>query len=77
VKPPPFRYHAPDTLEAALVLLAEHGDDAKVMSGGQSLGPLLALRLARPGVIVDIGRVPGLAGLTTDDKHTVIGATTR
>ena len=48
MKPPPFEYHAPETVEEALALLAEHGDEAKVLAGGQSLVPLLNFRLARP-----------------------------
>ena len=63
VKAPPFRYHRPDTLAEALALLAEHGDDAKVLAGGQSLVPLMAMRMGRPAVVVDIGRVPGLAAI--------------
>jgi len=60
VKPPPFEYTAPRTLDEALALLAQHGDDAKVLAGGQSLVPLLNFRLTRPAVLVDINRVEGL-----------------
>jgi carbon-monoxide dehydrogenase medium subunit len=60
VKPAPFTYHAPASAEEALALLAEHGDDAKVLAGGQSLLPLLNFRLARPGHLIDINRLPGL-----------------
>jgi carbon-monoxide dehydrogenase medium subunit len=63
VKPPPFEYAAPRTLDEALALLAEHGDDAKVLAGGQSLVPLLNFRLTRPALLVDINRVEGLDGL--------------
>ena len=63
MKPPPFAYEAPRTLDEALALLAEHGDDAKVLAGGQSLVPLLNFRLTRPSVLVDINRVEGLARL--------------
>ena len=56
MKPPPFSYHRPDTLAEALALLDEHGDDAKVLAGGQSLIPLMGLRMGRPGHVVDIGR---------------------
>lgn len=60
MKPPPFEYVAPETLEEALAILAEHGDDAKVLAGGQSLVPLLNFRLVRPSVLVDVNRVSGL-----------------
>jgi aerobic carbon-monoxide dehydrogenase medium subunit len=64
LKPPPFDYDAPETVEEVLDLLAEHGDDAKVLAGGQSLIPLLALRLARPARLVDVGRVDALQRIT-------------
>ena len=60
MKPAPFRYERPETVEEAAALLAEHGDEAKVLAGGQSLVPLLNLRLARPAVLVDVNRVAGL-----------------
>ena len=63
MKPPPFAYAAPRSLEEALALLAEHGDEAKVLAGGQSLVPLLNFRMTRPALLVDINRVPGLDGL--------------
>jgi CO/xanthine dehydrogenase FAD-binding subunit len=66
VKPPPFAYDAPESVDEALALLAEHGDDAKVLAGGQSLIPLLALRLARPARLVDVGRIAELQALTLD-----------
>jgi CO/xanthine dehydrogenase FAD-binding subunit len=59
--PPSFDYHAPATLPDALKLLAQHGDDAKVLSGRQSLLPLLKMRLAAPAHVVDIGRIPPAA----------------
>ena len=78
VKAPPFRYHRPDTLDEALALLAEHGDDAKVLAGGQSLVPLMAMRMGRPAVVVDIGRVPGLAAIEVGaDGSCSIGALVR
>ena len=58
MKPPPFDYVRAQSIEHALDLLAEHGDEAKVVSGGQSLIPLLNLRLARPSVLVDLGDLP-------------------
>lgn len=64
MKPAAFEYHAPRTIDEAVALLAEHGDDAKVLAGGQSLVPLMNMRLARPRVIVDINRTRGLGGLS-------------
>jgi CO/xanthine dehydrogenase FAD-binding subunit len=60
MKPAPFEYRRPSSLEEVLALLREHGDDAKVLAGGQSLVPLLNMRLARPAVLVDVNAVPGL-----------------
>jgi CO/xanthine dehydrogenase FAD-binding subunit len=60
MKPAPFLYERPRTIEETVSLLREHGDEAKVLAGGQSLVPLLNLRLTRPEVIVDINRVDGL-----------------
>ncbi|HEY0535500.1 MAG TPA: FAD binding domain-containing protein [Actinoplanes sp.] len=60
MKPPRFTYHAPTTLEEATAVLREHAEDAKVLAGGQSLMPLLNFRLATPGHLVDINRLPGL-----------------
>ena len=67
MKPAPFRYHAPDTLEGALALLAEHGFDAKPLAGGQSLVPAMNFRLARPAVLIDLNRIPGLASIEPAD----------
>ncbi|MEM8746889.1 MAG: xanthine dehydrogenase family protein subunit M [Actinomycetota bacterium] len=78
MKAPPFSYHRPSSLDDALALLAEHGDDAKVLAGGQSFVPLMALRMARPAQVVDIGAVPGLADVTvSDDGSVTIGAMVR
>ena len=71
--PPQFDYHAPGSLEEALALLGEL-DDAKVMSGGQSLLPMLKLRLASPANIVDIGGIPGLDSITESASFLRIGA---
>ena len=60
MKPPPFAYVAPDDVEGVVAELVEGGEEAKVLAGGQSLLPLLALRLAHPAVLVDVGRVAGL-----------------
>ena len=77
MKPPRFDYHAPDTLDEALSLLAEHGYDAKVLAGGQSLVPAMNLRLAEPEVLVDINRIPGLDGLAVEGDELVVGALVR
>jgi carbon-monoxide dehydrogenase medium subunit len=75
--PAAFAYRSPGSLDEALGLLAENGDEAKVMAGGQSLIPLLKLRLAAPSMIVDIGQVPGLTGIDADRGGLRIGARTR
>lgn len=77
MKPPPFLYACPDTLDEALALLAEHGDEAKVLAGGQSLVPLLSFRLARPTVLVDINRVAGLDRIDVTDGEVRFGSTVR
>jgi len=77
VYPAPFEYVAPDTLDEAFGVLAERPDDAKVLAGGQSLIPLLKLRFAAPGVLVDINRVAGLDGLADDGGTLRIGALVR
>ncbi len=73
----PVDYEAPGTVAEALDLLAEHGDEASVLAGGQSLIPLLALRLAQPAVLIDINGVEGLSGVSVTDGWVTIGATTR
>jgi carbon-monoxide dehydrogenase medium subunit len=75
--PPPFDYHAPTTLPEALSLLGRLGEEAKVLSGGQSLLPLLKLRLAQPGHLVDIGRIPGLDYIKEEGGFLKIGALVR
>jgi carbon-monoxide dehydrogenase medium subunit len=77
MKAAPFGYHAPDSVDAAVSLLGELGDEAKVLAGGQSLVPMLALRLARPEHLVDINRVAGLGEVRRDNGTLVVGATTR
>jgi len=76
VKPAPFDYVRPSTAAEAVGLLAEHGDDAKLLAGGQSLVPMLALRLASFATLVDIGRVPELGGIAVESGEVRIGATT-
>jgi aerobic carbon-monoxide dehydrogenase medium subunit len=77
MKPAPFRRHAPEQPDEAVALLGEHGDDAKVLAGGQSLVPMLALRLARFGHLVDVNGVASLSGTARTDGWVRIGATTR
>jgi CO/xanthine dehydrogenase FAD-binding subunit len=77
MKLPPFEYEAPATAAEAVDLLAEHGDDASVLAGGQSLIPLLALRLARPAVLIDINGIGELSGVSAADGWVTIGAVTR
>ncbi len=76
MKPAPFEYHRPGSVDEAVGLLADLGDDAKVLAGGQSLVPMLALRLAAFEHLVDIGRIEGLAGIERRDGHLRIGAGT-
>lgn len=77
MKNPPFNYHRPETLDAALALLAEYGDEAKVLAGGQSLLPVMALRLGHPENVIDINRIPGLDAITVSDAGVSIGALVR
>jgi carbon-monoxide dehydrogenase medium subunit len=77
VKAPRFEYHAPGTIEEALGLLAEHGDDAKVLAGGQSLVPLLAMRLARPAHVIDVNGIGSLDGIEDRGDHVAFGAMVR
>jgi len=77
MKLPPFGYEAPTTVAEAVDLLAEHLDEASVLAGGQSLIPLLALRLARPAVLIDINGVAELSGVSATDGWVSIGAMTR
>lgn len=69
-----FDYFAPATIEEALALLDQHGEDCKILSGGQSLIPVLKLRLAAPAVVVDIGRIPDLKAIKVDGNTIHIGA---
>lgn len=76
MKPGPFKYATAQNLEEVTALLDEHGDEAKILAGGQSLIPLMNMRLARPGVLVDINRVPSLDEIQRNGTLT-IGATAR
>ena len=77
MKLPPVDYAAPRTVAEAIQLLAEHGDEASVLAGGQSLIPLLALRLARPALLIDINGISELSGVAATDGWVAIGAMTR
>lgn len=77
MKLPPFAYAAPDTFEEAVALKASEGDEALVLAGGQSLIPLLALRLASPSLLVDLNRVDDLEYVREEDGSLHVGAMTR
>jgi CO/xanthine dehydrogenase FAD-binding subunit len=77
MKPPAFEYLAPTSLEEALALRAEHGSDSVLLAGGQSLLPLLSLRIVSPAAVIDLGRVPELAGIRPQNGSLAIGAMTR
>ena len=72
--PAAFEYYAPRSLSEAVNFLAAHKDDVKILSGGQSLLPLMKMRLSKPEYIVDIGRIPGLDTITAEGNHIVVGA---
>jgi len=77
VKPVPFNYVRAESVEHALDVLREHGDDAKVLAGGQSLVPALNMRLVRPGVLVDLNFVSGLDAITEENGALKVGALVR
>ncbi len=77
MKPPKFDYHRPSTLAEAFALLERYGDEAKVIAGGQSLMPLLSMRLAQPGAIIDLNALSDLAYLRLSNGHLHVGALTR
>ena len=77
MKPPPFAYAAPATLEEAVGLLTEHAEaEPRVLAGGQSLIPLMNFRLAKPGYLVDLRNVARLSGIRRDGDVLVVGAMT-
>ena len=76
VIPAQFDYLAPTTVEEALAALAEHGDDAKILAGGQSLLPVLRMRLNAPEMVIDLGKIESLRGVRDDGDAIVIGAMT-
>lgn len=77
MKPAPFAHHAPRSVEEAVSVLAEVGHDGKILAGGQSLIPILNMRLASPAHIVDINRVTGLDGVDVGPDHVRVGALVR
>ncbi|HEX7587968.1 MAG TPA: xanthine dehydrogenase family protein subunit M [Anaerolineae bacterium] len=77
MKPAPFKYYAPGSLPEALALMAEHGDDAKVLAGGQSLTPMMNFRLVRPSILVDLNRIAELSYVREQAGGLAIGAMTR
>lgn len=77
MKPAPFDYYAPASQEEALHLLAQHGEDAKLLAGGQSLIPLLNLRLAKPRALIDLNALQELSYIRASDGRLAIGAMTR
>jgi CO/xanthine dehydrogenase FAD-binding subunit len=76
MKPAPFRYERPESVEEAVELLREHGDEAKVLAGGQSLVPMLNMRLTRPAVLVDVNRLP-LGEVARENGSWRVGALVR
>ena len=77
MKPAPFQYVAPESVEETVALLRDHGADGKLLAGGQSLVPLLNMRLARPSVIIDLNRVRALDYIRQENGEIAIGAMTR
>src|SRR5262245_9654097 len=77
MKPPPFDYARARSVEEAVAFLAEHRDEAKIIAGGQSLMPMLAFRMATPRLLVDIGPIATLRGISVDDRGVTLGALVR
>jgi len=77
MKPPPFDYHRPNTVGEALELLARFAGDASILAGGQSLVPMMNMRLAEPPVLIDINRIPQLTGVVSEAEGFIVGAMTR
>jgi carbon-monoxide dehydrogenase medium subunit len=75
--PPAFEYLRPQTIPEAIAFLQQYGDEAKILSGGQSLIPMMKFRLARPGYLIDINRIPGLSYIKEEDGYLKIGGLTR
>lgn len=78
MKPPKFDYFAPDSIESALTLMTEHGDDARFLAGGQSLVPMMNFRVAAPSALIDLNGIDALRGIRIDAENRLhIGAMTR
>ena len=77
MKAPPFQYRRMETLNELLGELAMHGEEASILAGGQSLVPLMNLRMARPELLLDINQLTELSGIRIEDDRLVIGALTR
>jgi carbon-monoxide dehydrogenase medium subunit len=77
MKPAPFEYHVPDSLEQALGLISQHADDAKILAGGQSLVPAMNFRIAQPGRLIDLNRVAELSYIREEGTAIRIGAMSR
>jgi carbon-monoxide dehydrogenase medium subunit len=77
MKPAPFEYHAPRTLEEALSLKREHGDEGKALAGGQSLIPAMNFRVAQPSLLIDLNKLEDLRGIRKENGELRIGAMTR
>ena len=77
MKPPPFDYARAESVQHAVALLAQHGDDAKIIAGGQSLMPMLAFRMATPSLLVDIGSIAALRRIAIDERGVTLGALVR
>ena len=74
--PRPFDYHVPRSLPEAIALLGEHGDSAKLLAGGHSLLPMMKLRMAEPGHLIDLGKLAELKGIREAGGEIRIGAMT-
>jgi CO/xanthine dehydrogenase FAD-binding subunit len=77
MKPAPFEYHAPDSLEQALDLMSQYAGEAKILAGGQSLVPAMNFRIVQPSALIDLNRVSGLGYVREEDSVLRIGAMTR
>src|SRR2546423_8748030 len=77
MKPSSFEYHAPNSVDEAVALLAANGPDARVLAGGQTLIPMMNFRLAAPPVLIDLNRIASLAYIKDEGQHVSIGAMTR
>ena len=77
MKPAPFQYERPETIEGVLAVLQQYGEDSKILAGGQSLIAMMNTRMLQPRVVIDINRVPALDTLAIEDDTLVIGALVR